>query len=920
MRNVRSDQTKAVEATAPAVVPPVGPFQGRQFKIRNILAKLRVVIRNILAKLRVVREMPSQDRQFKIRNIGIHGARSTGKTCYLACCLYGQSATEDVSVNLGDSPSLASLKNAWEMLTRGELPQANAVTIPDEIGFSLQAERLGWQVRTKDYAGSLVQLSDAGVSELRREVRGWLVGSDAIFILVNADPCRDDQPARERMSEIGVLLDGLLVSSPDGNTIAKPLALLLTKWDVQGQVSDDLAQEEQRALAYLRSHSVLQQIAHKIEQAGDRVKVFPVSAFGSHRNGNLPPAGGPQPFNLHAPFVWAVQKVDETFYESAKRQADSWAGPTRRWRRYSKAISCYTDLINNAGINKGRVHDQIQKVLQPLKAARFRRRCWQVPLAAIFLCGVILGGLFWHDARKYSNVVDALIRSEQLVKSPAPDRKALKSLPVELDAVCAPYLDTLNPVPGWNGHKQKVRDAREQLQIHWAARVAAEQKQDYQQLEEFRAYRPSDAEAKERLKRGEAFLNDWPASSYESRVEGSRTEDDAAVTRFTRCQQFDAAYQEWRKKIATLDDNHDAIVAECHDFLKRFPKSGYVERKAQLGDVERMSDEATAAKDDSAWGEVDKFARGNPKKYDEIISKAKDYERRTNPTPTHLAEAARLITQKEQEKDSDAWAEVEDYERRNPRDFVEILSRAEAYVNRKDVGHVHSPTAETLMQRKRIEWDQSIYAKVVSAAAPAYEHEVAKRKSLALQEGRKLAEEYLQTRGDRLGDLKRPDYERFEDFWSRLERWADWVKEVETGKSYSYWVDVKSILIPEGATYYANPRFALTIDRGGERTSTGWLDGRSVRVNQTIGPLDCCWGKTDAVTVHFEERGYAKNGYYEMVIEDESFLPIKGHGVVRMPGRDGLGIEIELECWEKVKTAKGESERRSVPPELPAFP
>jgi hypothetical protein len=872
----------------------------------------------------VVGTAPLHDgRQFKVRNIGIHGARGTGKTCYLACCLYGQSVAEDVAIILGDSPSLFSLQNAWAVLTRGELPQANAVTVPDEICFSLQADRLRWQVRTKDYAGSLVQLSDTGVSELRREVREWLVRSDSVLILLNADLCAEDPDARERMSEIEVLLDQLLANSPDGNTVAKPLALLLTKWDVRGQISDDPMQEEPRARAYLQTHPVFQQIANKIDQAGDRVKVFPVSAFGSHRNGNLPPTGGPQPFNLHAPFVWAVQKADEMLYESAKRVADSWAGPERQWKRYSRAISCYTDLIKKAGINKGPVYDQIWRELQPLKRARFKRRCRLFPLAAIILCAVVFGGLSCEDAPRYSRVVDALIRSEQLVESPASAHEALKSLPTDLDTVCQPYLETLNPLSGWSGHKQKVRDRRADLLVRWDERISMELKQDYQQVEDCRAVHPSDSEAQERLERCEAFLTKWPESPYKTRVVGFHTADDAALARFKRCQQFDVAYEEWQEKITALGDKHDAIVAECHDFLKRFPKSGYVECKAKLENVELMRGQVIAAKDDSAWADVDKFARENPKKYDEIISKANDYRLRTNPPPRFLAEAEKLIAQKEQEKDNDAWAEVDEYVRRSPRDFVEILSRAESYVNTKDVRHSHLKVAEPLIQRKRIEWDQSIYAKVANLAGPAYEHEVAKRKSLALQAARKQAEEYLQSRVDRLGDLKRPEYKRFEDFWETLERWANWVKDIETGKSNSYWVHVKSVRIPEDATYYAEPRFMLTIDRSGERTSTGWLDGRSdgrsVLVDLTIGPLDCRWGKKDAVTVHFEERGYVNNGYYKMVIEDDSFLPIKGQGVVRMSGRNSSDIEIELECWDKVKTVKGEYERR-IPPELPTYP
>ena len=85
------------------------------------------------------------------------------------------------------------LKNVWETLSRGEIEG-----IGTGVGRHLRKWRsrslaIGWmEIQTKDYAGSLVQLTDTGVPELRAEVREWLVGSDAIFILVNADLCDGD--------------------------------------------------------------------------------------------------------------------------------------------------------------------------------------------------------------------------------------------------------------------------------------------------------------------------------------------------------------------------------------------------------------------------------------------------------------------------------------------------------------------------------------------------------------------------------------------------------------------------------------------------------------------------------------------------------------------------------------------------------
>ena len=235
-----------------------------------------------------------------------------------------------------------------------------------------------------------------------------------------------------------MLLDRLLVRGPDGNTVEKPLALLLTKWDVHGEISDDPAQEEQKALAFLESHPVFQQIAYKLKQAGDRVKVFPVSAFGSHRDGNLPPLDGPKPFNLHLPIAWAVRKVDEMLYESAKRGLVSFAG-SGWWKKYGQAIACYTDLVKKTGINKGPVYEQIQAELRPLKKAHFKRRCWEVAA----LVAIIVGGMRWSEAHRYSTI-------SRLLDDP--------SVPIQqVDALCQPYVDGWNLFSDWTGHKQAVR-------------------------------------------------------------------------------------------------------------------------------------------------------------------------------------------------------------------------------------------------------------------------------------------------------------------------------------------------------------------------------------------------------------------------------------------------------------------------------
>lgn len=874
LENSHSDEANAADAT-PVATKPVAAHQLRQ-----------------------------RGRHFKVRNVGIHGARSTGKTCYLACCLYGQSVSENATVILGESPSLGSLQNAWDMLTRGELPQANAVTVPDEIEFSLQADRLRWQVRTQDYAGSLVQLSDTGVSELRQEVREWLVNSDAIFLLVNADLSANAPAARERMSEIEVLLDQLLVNSPDGNTVAKPLALLLTKWDVQGQITGDPAQEEQKSLAYLRCHPVFQQIAQKIEQAGDRVKVFPVSAFGSHCDGNRPPRGGPHPFNLHAPLVWAAQKADEMLYESAKREAKSWAGPERWWKNYSRAIGCYTALIKKAGINKGPVYEQIRADRRPLKKARFKRRCW----IATALLTMFAGWLWWHDDHRYAQAARTL-------DDPA--------LPIsEVDATCQPYVDGWNPFADWTGKKQAIRQRLAQRKEEDHKRNLSEDERAYQALVDFRQSHPDDKDAGLRVEACRRFLDQkdgYPASSHRTEVLAWQHEDEATLKENPKYAEFDRAAGELSAAITNLPPtDHDAHIRLYNAFLNRFPKPHLPKRRADIEQVELRRDTALAQKGKREWSIALEKAENalqprqpgglpDPEQYEEAIRAVRIYLAQSDPPP-YQKEAAEQIEKL-------AWRKVKDYADKYPRNYDAIVPRVRDYIRRTDVNKTYSSEATALKAEKESEWDRVAFQEVTRKSRPAYEHEIASRKPQDLQEARKEAESYLQSRSDRLGASGSSECKRLEGFWNELERWVEWAKTVETQKAYPYWIEVKSIRIPDGGSYYSTPRIWLTLDISGESASVGWLDGKDITVNKTFGPFQCRWGKKGFIRVQIEERGYLDNSEFEVVIDEGIFVPGRARGVLRVPARNGKEIEVELESWEKI----GEK-WKCVPPALPDYP
>ena len=149
------------------------------------------------------------------------------------------------------------------MLEDGGVPDATALTIPAEIRMNLHSDESRWKLVTRDYAGALVQRTDSGEPQLEGEVKDWLLASDALMVFMGVDTWldEDDTDARERQAELDGLLNALIDMSAEQNNVARPLALVLTKWDMVGPISDDPAAEQERAKEFLEQQATSKTMA-----------------------------------------------------------------------------------------------------------------------------------------------------------------------------------------------------------------------------------------------------------------------------------------------------------------------------------------------------------------------------------------------------------------------------------------------------------------------------------------------------------------------------------------------------------------------------------------------------------------------------------------------------------------------------------
>src|SRR5882724_9268081 len=208
--------------------------------------------------------------------IGLHAPRNAGKTCLFAC-LYGLRQHQIDEVTFDNDETLAYLKSIWKYLKDGTVPPATAMAKPMQLGWRLKAGGDEWNLVTCDYPGALVEPATTGAAarELKDEAREWFRSCDALIILVDSSA-----PDVEQVDVVDVLLTELRKESGDGTTVARPLALVLTKWDTRGPVAASRDDERDRLQKYLVDNPIFERIRRTLRESGGQFEVFAVSAFG----------------------------------------------------------------------------------------------------------------------------------------------------------------------------------------------------------------------------------------------------------------------------------------------------------------------------------------------------------------------------------------------------------------------------------------------------------------------------------------------------------------------------------------------------------------------------------------------------------------------------------------------------------------
>ncbi|MFL5340983.1 MAG: GTPase domain-containing protein [Gemmataceae bacterium] len=416
--------------------------------------------------------------------IGLHAPRNAGKTCLFAC-LYGLRHLLSDQVLFDDEATLTYLKAAWKHIKEGQVPPATAMTRPTRLAWQLTSGGETWRLVSSDYPGALVEPSaDGTAKELRAEAKDWFRSCDALLILVDSSA-----PDVEQLDVVELLLAELRREAAAGKP-ARPLGLVLTKWDTQGTISADREEERDRLQKYLLEHPVFSRIRELLKTGGGRFEVFTVSAFGlpGPAPGEAPPVEKMRPYNLLAPWKWAAGQSRSAVRADRKGRAK---------RRLKSAqvlalalilagVGVYVYAENRAGESHQVVIAYAKAHPSPDRAAeRVRHEQWFLSrwysFAAPRLREATQNDL--HSDRVAADLYARQERQTQRLKEIQTDgRRLIDTDPARAYKLCESFLDEFPDAP----QKQSVRQL--QLEALQAWQAAARQRKDAANPRDHAAY------------------------------------------------------------------------------------------------------------------------------------------------------------------------------------------------------------------------------------------------------------------------------------------------------------------------------------------------------------------------------------------------------------------------------------------------
>jgi hypothetical protein len=803
------------------------------------------------------------------RYIALFGPRACGKTVYLGA-LYGSSANGGLqgaeyhvaSDDDPDDPTHVYLARAYRDLAAGSWPPGTAFDELKRMSLSFTTDSEAYRVILPDVGGELTtrvrdsREYDLAARELKEKIlreyqdyHGFLV-----FAPVGPEPRLDSIGYKW---EVDALVQALKERTQDGGLISRPVAVVLSKWDLLGPICPEDA--DTAAAAYFSK--AYPELSAGLTATCRNLRVFPISSTGRLIDGKPPVPLAP--YNLGAPLTWLLKTSDEFLLDRLETQLSSWAdnlfrrddSRPERPTHFSLALKEIDAFLQS--IPHGPFAERALQHRRTLLAQRRKRRARIGGVLASAVVGVLA---LVGAARDHATYGDSVRLMEE---RNSPPEEVLRTV----DGVCKERSRVMGRLLGWwrdlSLRRDKFRLNFEKTRFAEIAKICPPQ---------------DDASANRVLELAKGFKAIFPMSNRSAEVEACQN-DAENFMRTADDRRAHSGIKELYEKLK--EDRKNAELAKslsdrCASYVESH-KDGL-----HLDEVQKIKAEIEVARIEQQ--QDFQFAQLTAELGKTFDSPLKCYQlcgTFLTKWPNHKEASQVRSWQAEylQEADEQSWNAVLSFATKYPSDYEGQVSRCRQYLENAQYRAHHADAVKFLAAAQR-GFDRSTYEKIRQRARAGNEPEV-------LETVQKLCREYLVTPIP------------YKAMVGEVESWLKWFDSWAQGRDF--YVDVESVRVNRGSRwhyklYWPTVWAEVHVNGATHRTGSKCIDldrdERGLPVSR-LGPFHWKWNDPEVKV----ELNWKDTPSFSTRYEADAFSIRHLNGQIDF---DGGKIWIRLRCPEVI--------------------
>jgi len=729
--------------------------------------------------------------------IALFGPTNAGKTVYLTTLYsHGGSADDSVAVHVAasdtkDDQTHDYLTAAYDLLRAGQWPDATVFEKLRSINFTVTSGGVESEVQLPDVAGEVtgrgkkIENWTEFEHKLKQEILEEFSTYDGFLIFAPVD----DTVTGDSVSfkwEVDALLLALKERASTSGIIRRPVAVVLSKWDVVASKRVGDADMIEAAEEYFQRE--YPETASALQETCENWRVFPVSATGPTENGRPPETL--RPTGVAAPIIWLLRTADlksleraEEYFEKHqhilfKKPDASQSYAQRALQRYEQILDKCPDVETTDRAKAG-----IAKLEQIIRRRKNKYRlAWVGCVAAVLVASMTI-----LDYSAFGNAIKQLRNAKQVAEELDPAFETANRL---LDSPFHPLASAL----GWRTSLMTLISERNS---NWEADFRSE-------LESF-DYADT-TRADQLVAKCSLFLERFKDSNFLQDIE--RIRDQAKD--FSDRQKGDLVARQLMErdddllKIASKDISQlETWAGDAKSFLDT-PGFVYAARRSEVQTAltNRMAllAELSSEKD---WAALkSRYAELGESPLDQYLAVRRWLSEKGQAQAIHADEANRMMSQSLSAADSKAWLDLQEYKTKNSTNYERHIEKANEYLARVEFSE-HREQVLEFRQKVLTQWDEQLYAFITE--------EIKSR----------------EITGDQLSKIK-GRCEKYLDSDTRpvamrtnVDAWLTWCRRLEAGVTAE--VELQSVRVDRGSRWHGSfyyPDVFVTVTVNGRSAST----------------------------------------------------------------------------------------------------